>query len=47
MNWLDRALARGYEGVVFKSLGSTYVPGSRDVDWMKLKPDYVSLSSTA
>ena len=41
MNWLDRALQCGSEGVMFKSLASTYTPGSRDHDWMKLKPDYV------
>ena len=41
MNWLDRAMARGYEGIVFKSLASTYEPASRDCEWMKLKPDYV------
>ena len=38
---LDRAMALGYEGVMFKSSNSAYVPGARDNDWMKLKPDYV------
>lgn len=41
MNWLDRAMAKGYEGVMLKSLNAPYVPGSRDTDWQKLKPDYV------
>ena len=41
MNCLDRAMAGGYEGVMFKSLNSIYAPGARDGDWMKLKPDYV------
>ena len=41
MNALDRALARGYEGIVFKGLETTYTPGARDNDWVKLKPDYV------
>jgi len=41
MLWLDRAMERGYEGIMFKSLASTYAPGARDGDWMKLKPDYV------
>ena len=26
---------------MLKSLGSPYVPGARDGDWQKLKPDYV------
>ena len=41
MKTLDRAMAHGYEGVVFKSLRSVYLPGARDTDWVKLKPDYV------
>ena len=41
MNWLDRAMARGYEGIMFKSLSSVYSPGARDNEWVKLKPDYV------
>jgi DNA ligase-4 len=38
---LDRALARGLEGILLKSLSSIYTPGSRGDDWIKLKPDYV------
>ena len=41
MYHLDAAMAKGYEGVVFKSLDSNYTAGARDNDWMKLKPDYV------
>ena len=41
MKWLDNAMLHGYEGVMLKSLASPYVPGSRDNDWQKLKPDYV------
>ena len=41
MRWLDRAMERGYEGVMFKGLETPYVPGSRDWDWAKLKPDHV------
>ena len=41
MMCLDRAMAKGYEGIVFKSLEAAYAPGARDHDWMKLKPDYV------
>ena len=41
MRWLDNAMLHGYEGVMLKSLASAYVPGSRDNDWQKLKPDYV------
>ena len=41
MVWLDRAMARGFEGIMFKSLASTYEPGSRNAEWIKLKPDYV------
>ena len=41
MMCLDRAMARGYEGVMFKSLESAYAPGARDNEWIKLKPDYV------
>jgi DNA ligase-4 len=39
---LDRAMSKGYEGSVFKSLGAPYVPAARDHDWIKLKPDYVN-----
>ena len=42
MHCLDRAMAKGYEGVMFKSLETPYAPGSRDHDWQKLKPDYVT-----
>ena len=41
MRWLDNAMLHGYEGVMLKALNSPYVPGSRDNDWQKLKPDYV------
>ena len=41
MRWLDRAMTLGYEGVVFKALESTYVPGERTNEWAKLKPDHI------
>ena len=41
MRALDDALARGTEGVVFKSLGSKYEPGQRTTEWIKLKPDHI------
>ncbi len=31
------AVARGYEGVMAKSLGSTYTPGARGRGWLKIK----------
>jgi DNA ligase-1 len=35
---LQAALARGHEGVVVKSLASTYEAGRRGAGWLKLKP---------
>jgi DNA ligase-1 len=35
----DTALEKGHEGVVVKSPDSTYTPGSRGGDWLKLKPE--------
>ncbi len=32
-----RAIAEGYEGIVAKSLASTYMPGARGRGWMKIK----------
>lgn len=47
MRWLDSAMAKGFEGVMFKAFESPYVPGCRDWDWAKLKPDYVQVSARA
>ncbi len=35
--WLDLARSRGLEGVVVKRAGSTYLPGRRSPDWVKVK----------
>lgn len=32
-----RAIAEGYEGIVAKALGSTYMPGARGRGWVKIK----------
>ncbi|GEE03144.1 DNA ligase [Gordonia spumicola] len=37
---LDDALAAGHEGVVVKSLDSTYAAGRRGAAWVKVKPVY-------
>lgn len=34
---LGRHLAMGYEGIVLKRLDSTYAPGKRSRDWLKMK----------
>ncbi|MBX3226533.1 MAG: ATP-dependent DNA ligase [Labilithrix sp.] len=36
--FLDRMLARGYEGVVAKSLSAPYEAGRRGASWRKIKP---------
>jgi DNA ligase-1 len=35
--FLDAALAAGHEGLIAKSLGSPYVPGTRGKRWLKIK----------
>lgn len=37
---LDEALAAGHEGVLIKSLESSYAAGRRGGDWIKVKPVY-------
>jgi ATP-dependent DNA ligase I len=37
-DFLDRALERGHEGVVAKSLGAPYEAGRRGAGWLKVKP---------
>lgn len=41
-NYFTEAMLEGREGLVVKSLSSTYRPGVRDSSWMKLKPEYSS-----
>ncbi len=36
-NFYARAVAKGYEGVVAKALGSLYTPGARGRGWLKIK----------
>ena len=38
---LKESLESGYEGLMVKNLNSTYTPGLRNKDWIKLKPDYL------
>jgi bifunctional non-homologous end joining protein LigD len=37
---VERANAAGWEGVIAKRTTSTYIPGSRSKDWLKLKLQY-------
>ncbi len=37
-NIYNEALAAGHEGVMFKNPGSSYSPGKRGKNWLKLKP---------
>jgi DNA ligase-4 len=39
---LDGAVNSGEEGLVLKSLVSQYMPGERNCNWLKLKPDYLA-----
>ena len=38
---LDRAMTLRQEGLVIKNPGSVYEPGTRNITWIKLKPDYI------
>lgn len=42
-NALSEALDKGNEGLVVKNINSTYSPGSRGKDWLKIKPDIDTL----
>ncbi|AVH60755.1 hypothetical protein C4B68_39000 [Streptomyces dengpaensis] len=35
---LQQSLEEGFDGVVAKRLASTYLPGRRTRDWIKIKP---------
>jgi bifunctional non-homologous end joining protein LigD len=37
LDYADKYIAAGGEGVVFKNLGSTYKPGKKSGDWLKYK----------
>ncbi len=37
-SFLEEAIARGHEGVMFKALDQPYVAGSRGTGWLKVKP---------
>ena len=38
---LEKTIEMGLEGLIFKNENSRYVPDERDVQWIKLKPDYL------
>jgi DNA ligase 4 len=40
---LNRAVDQGEEGIMLKQWTSSYVPGERDIQWIKCKPDYLNL----
>lgn len=40
-NSLEQAISIGSEGIVLKNLRSKYSVGSRNTDWIKIKPEYL------
>jgi DNA ligase 1 len=38
---MNDSVAAGTEGLIVKSLDSTYEPSRRSVNWLKLKKDYM------
>ena len=39
--FMNDSVAAGTEGLIVKSLDSTYEPSRRSVNWLKLKKDYM------
>ena len=40
-SFLDESVAAGTEGLIVKSMESTYEPSKRSAHWLKLKKDYL------